>query len=112
MSEEIIKKDLEVLWTVKQVAEYFSISPRTVYQWISGGQMFDPAKLVYVGPLVRIPRSEIERIANKKKDRIFKVKEEPKPKITAVPVTPAAPAPVAAVPAAPVAQPIPAEPIK
>ena len=72
MSEELLpRKDLEVLWTVDQVANYFSISKRTVYQWIAAGKMLDKEKLVYVGNLVRIPRSEVERIANKKKSGII-----------------------------------------
>ena len=68
MSEE--KKDLEVLWTVEQVAAYFTISKRTVYQWIAGKRVIDPVKLVYIGNLVRIPRSEVERIANQKKKAV------------------------------------------
>jgi excisionase family DNA binding protein len=73
MNDEIERKNLEVLWTVEQVATYFSIRKSTVYQWISDGKMIDPAKLVYVGKLVRIPRSEVERIASMKKTRIAKV---------------------------------------
>lgn len=65
MSEE--RKDLEILWTVEQVASYFVISKRTVYSWIREKRMINPAKLVYIGNMVRIPRSEVERIANKKK---------------------------------------------
>lgn len=84
MSEEIERKDLEVLWTVEQVANYFTISKRTVYQWLANGKMFDPAKLVHIGNLVRIPRSEVERIANKKKAAI--VKAPPKPAIPAKPL--------------------------
>jgi excisionase family DNA binding protein len=83
--EEIQRKDLEVLWTVDQVAKYFTISKRTVYQWISGGKMFDPAKLVYIGNLVRIPRSEVERIANKKKAVIVKTAPTPAQPATPLP---------------------------
>ncbi len=78
------KKDLEVLWTVEQVAAYFTISKRTVYQWIAGKRVIDPAKLVYIGNLVRIPRSEVERIANQKKAEI--VKAAPKPARPATPL--------------------------
>lgn len=60
-----IKKDLEVLWTPKQVAQYFTLSIRTVYQWIAMGKMIDPSKIVHIGRNVRIPRSEVERIAGK-----------------------------------------------
>lgn len=78
---EEVKKDLEVLWTVEQVANYFHVKKHTVYQWISKGVRLDPNKIVHVGTLVRIPRSEVERIANQKKA-----------KITGAPTTPAAPA--------------------
>lgn len=70
------RKDLEVLWTVEQVAEYFTVSKRTVYQWIAGKRVINPETLVYIGNLVRIPRSEVERIANAKKAAI--VAETPK----------------------------------
>ena len=69
MPEEV-KKDLEVLWTPKQTAEYFSLSIRTIYQWISSGKMFNPKKIVKIGSRVRIPRSEIERIAGKIRNQI------------------------------------------
>ena len=69
MAEEI-KKDLEVLWTPKQVAQYFTLSIRTVYQWIASGKMIDPAKIVHIGRNVRIPRSEVERIAGKIKGNL------------------------------------------
>lgn len=65
--DETEKKDLEILWTPKQVADYFTLSIRTVYQWISSGKVIDPAKIVRVGNRVRIPRSEVERIAKSKK---------------------------------------------
>lgn len=99
--DELEKKDLQILWTIEQVANYFHISKRTIYQWISKGTMIDPAKLVYVGSLVRIPRSEVERIANKKREKIVRV---PKPKVAKVPK------PVAAAPIA-VAEPAKAAPV-
>lgn len=71
------KKDLEVLWTVEQVADYFTVSKRTVYQWIAGKRVINPDTLVYIGNLVRIPRSEVERIANAKKAAIV---GDPKPR--------------------------------
>lgn len=77
MNEEIERKDLEVLWTVEQVAKYFTISKRTVYQWLSNEKVFDQSKLVRIGNLVRIPRSEVERIANAKKAAIVKVAPTP-----------------------------------
>lgn len=57
------KKDLEVLWTVKQVAQYLLVQRGTVYNWLSNGTIIDPAKVVRIGKKVRIPRSEVERIA-------------------------------------------------
>lgn len=69
MSDEI-KKDLEVLWTPKQVAEYFTLSIRTVYQWISSGKVLDPSKIVRIGNRVRIPRSEVERVAGKIRNQL------------------------------------------
>ena len=78
------KKDLEVLWTVEKVAAYFTVSKRTVYQWIAKKKMIDPSKLVYIGNLVRIPRSEVERIANEK--RAVVVKDTPKPARPATPL--------------------------
>lgn len=67
---EEIKKDLEILWTPKQVAEYFTLSIRTVYQWISGGKVLDPNKIVRIGNRVRIPRSEVERVAGKIRNQL------------------------------------------
>lgn len=67
MSEE--NKVLEVLWTPKQVATYLGISPVTVYRWLSHKKQFDPEKIVRFANRVRIPRSEVERIAGSiKKD--------------------------------------------
>lgn len=63
MSEEEIKKDLEVLWTPQQVAKYLSVAPVTVYRWLSEKRMFDPEKIIRMSNRVRIPRSEVERIA-------------------------------------------------
>ena len=62
MSEEP-KKELEVLWTVPQVAKYLGLNSNTVYRWIAEGKMFDPEKIVRFANRVRIPRSEVERIA-------------------------------------------------
>lgn len=57
------KQDLQVLWTVAQVAQYLLVKPGTVYNWLSEGVMFEPSKVVRLGKRVRIPRSEVERIA-------------------------------------------------
>ena len=69
MAEEM-KKDLEVLWTPKQVADYFTLSIRTVYGWMRTKTVIDPTKIVRVGNRVRIPRSEVERIAGKIKNNL------------------------------------------
>ena len=62
MSEEI-KKELEILWTPQQVAKYLGLNPVTVYRWIAEKRMLDPVKIVRFSNRVRIPRSEVERIA-------------------------------------------------
>jgi len=61
MSEE--NKTLEVLWSVKQVATYLGFNTGTIYQWISEKRMLDPTKIIHLGSRVRIPRSEVERLA-------------------------------------------------
>ena len=57
------QKDLEALWTVNQTAQFLSVSPVTVYQWIRKGKVIDTSKLVRFSNRVRIPRSEVVRIA-------------------------------------------------
>lgn len=69
MSEEI-KKELEVLWTPVQVARYLGVSKVTVYRWISEKRMLDPTKLIRFSNRVRIPRSEVERIAGSIREKI------------------------------------------
>lgn len=61
MSEE--GKELQILWTPQQVAKYLGLNPVTVYRWLSEGRMIDPQKVVRFSNRVRIPRSEVERIA-------------------------------------------------
>ena len=63
MEESQEKKDLEVLWTPQQTAKYLNLNPVTVYRWLSEGRMLDPATIVRFSNRVRIPRSEVERIA-------------------------------------------------
>ncbi|KKK92169.1 hypothetical protein LCGC14_2705640, partial [marine sediment metagenome] len=63
MEEEKEKKELEILWTVPNVAKYLGLNPVTVYRWISQKRMIDPTKIVRFSNRVRIPRSEVERIA-------------------------------------------------
>ena len=61
MSED--RQDLGVLWTSKQVATYLHVSPVTVYRWLQTKTVIDHTKVVRFGRHVRIPRSEVERIA-------------------------------------------------
>lgn len=63
MADIIKRKDLEVLWTPEQVAKYLSVSRVTVYRWITTGTVFDPEKVIRFSNRLRIPRSEVERIA-------------------------------------------------
>lgn len=67
MNEEP-RKDLEVLWTPLQVAKYLGLNPVTVYRWVSEKRMLDPAKIIRFSNRVRIPRSEVERIAGLKRE--------------------------------------------
>ncbi len=62
MSEEP-KKELEILWSPQQVARYLGLNPVTVYRWLAEKRMFDPTKIIRFSNRVRIPRSEVERIA-------------------------------------------------
>lgn len=50
---------LEPLWTVEQTAAYLGLNKMTIYRWIRK----DRIKSIKIGNRVRIPRSEIERIA-------------------------------------------------
>lgn len=43
---------------VKDVAAFFQVSERTVWNWIHSGKM----KSVKIGSVVRIPEEEIERL--------------------------------------------------
>lgn len=70
MSEESNKKELQVLWTPQQVAKYLGLNPVTVYRWIAEGRMIDPTKIVRFSNRVRIPRSEVERIAGLTKSKL------------------------------------------
>ena len=69
MSDEI-KKELEVLWTPPQVAKYLGLNPVTIYRWIAEKRMFDPEKIVRFSNRVRIPRSEVERLAGNIKSEL------------------------------------------
>lgn len=69
MSEEI-KKELEILWTPQQVAKYLGLNPVTVYRWIMEKRMIDPKKIIRFSNRVRIPRSEVERIAGLTRDKL------------------------------------------
>jgi len=69
MSEELKTKDLEVLWTTGKVAQYFGVSIQTVHRWIRIGKI-DKSKLVNFSKRIRIPRSEVERIAGVTKQKL------------------------------------------
>lgn len=64
------QKELGVLWTVNQVAKYLSVTSSTVYHWLSEGRMIDPTQVVKLGHRVRIPRSEVMRIAGVIKSKL------------------------------------------
>ena len=68
MSEE--EKKLEVLWSPRQLAEYLGMNISSVHRWLSQKRMIDPAKVRRIGGRVRIPRSEVERIAGITKEKI------------------------------------------
>lgn len=72
MSEENTQspQNLEVLWTIPQLSQYLSVAPVTVYRWLSKKKVIDPSKVVRLGKSVRIPRSEVERIAGLRKQQI------------------------------------------
>lgn len=57
---------LEPLWTVDQAAAYFNMNRMTIYRWITRGKI----KSTKIGNRVRIPRSEIERIAGETKAKL------------------------------------------
>lgn len=64
MSEiDYSKKELEVLWSVAQVAKYLGVHPVTIYRWLSEGRVLNKEKVLRIGSRVRIPRSEVVRIA-------------------------------------------------
>lgn len=68
MSEEF-RKELEILWTPQQVAKYLGVNVVSVYRWIAEKRMIDPLKIVRFSNRVRIPRSEVERIAGITRDK-------------------------------------------
>lgn len=70
MSEIEPKKELEVLWSVQQVATYLGLSRVTVYRWLAEKKTFDPEKIIRFANRVRIPRSEVERIAGTIRKRL------------------------------------------
>lgn len=72
MNEELTKKELEILWTPKNVAKYLGLNPVTIYRWIAEKRMFNPEKIVRFSNRVRIPRSEVERIAGTIKQKLEK----------------------------------------
>lgn len=67
---EEIKKELEILWTPQQVAKYLGLNPISVYRWLSEKRVIDPTKVIRYSNRVRIPRSEVERIAGSVKQKL------------------------------------------
>ena len=76
--EKVDKKDLEVLWTPLQTAKYLNLNPVTVYRWLSEKRMLNPDKIVRFSNRVRIPRSEVERIAGITRAKLKGELNEPK----------------------------------
>jgi excisionase family DNA binding protein len=64
------ERELEPLWTVSQVAQYLSVKPITVYRWLSEKRVIEPKKVVRISNRVRIPRSEVLRIAGSIKRKL------------------------------------------
>ena len=64
------EKQLEILWTTQQVAKYLGLSPVTIYRWLAEKKVFDPEKVIRFANRVRIPRSEVERIAGSIRNRL------------------------------------------
>lgn len=60
----------EVLWKVKQAAEYLMLHPKTVYRKILAGELFNPMRVIRIGDTIRIPRSEVFRVAEGIKNEI------------------------------------------
>lgn len=64
MAEE--NQRLEVLWTVMQAAKYLSVNKFTIYRWIKEEKI----RTIRFSNRVRIPRSEIEKLAGIVRDKI------------------------------------------
>lgn len=69
-SSQPLSKPLEVLWDAHQVAKYFGVQKSTIWKWIKAGKIIDPTTVVRLGRHILIPRSEIERIVEKKKEQL------------------------------------------
>lgn len=70
------KDSLEPLWTPAQVATYLQVSRKTVYYWLQNKKTIDPAVVKRFGNNVRIPRSEVERIAGEITSKLGKPETE------------------------------------
>lgn len=64
-------KRLESIWTPEQCAEYFNVTRVCIYRWIREGRVFNPESIIRISNKIRIPRSEVERVAGVKRDEIF-----------------------------------------
>lgn len=61
---------LDVLWTPAQTAKYFGVSTQTIWRWLRRGVVFNPAAVVRLNNIIKIPRSEIARITEQKKQQL------------------------------------------
>lgn len=64
------KRDLERLYPLPWVAQYLGFSRKTLYGWVKEGKVFKPERIVRVGRSIRIPRSEVERVAGSIRDNL------------------------------------------
>ncbi len=46
------------MMTIKETADFFGVSPRTVFRWIKSGKL----ESVKIGGIVRIKKNEIKRV--------------------------------------------------
>lgn len=62
------------LWTVNQAAKYLLVAPLTVYRWIAAEKI--RAIRFGFGRSIRIPRTEIERIAGETRSKLMEIAEK------------------------------------
>lgn len=54
-------KEIEKLYTVKEVASILNMAEITIRQWLGNGKI----KAIRIGRTVRIPESEIKKLINR-----------------------------------------------